>query len=146
MAVIGFTLFSINAEKFDMQADSGSKGGEINVNSSPKIKELKEVTLPNLKKKALSMDFEFLTTYDPKIGEIKINGNLLLLADKNEPILEQWKKNKSIPQAVSVEVLNYLFKKCLLKISNVAEDLQLPPPIQFPVIKPKQKEEPGYVG
>jgi hypothetical protein len=142
MPIIGFSLSGIDAKKFDIKADKA-----ININSTPRITETKEIALPNLKKKALSMDFEFLTTYDPKIGEIKVNGNLILLTEKNEPVLAQWKKNKSIPQDVSVEVLNHLFKKCLLKSTNIAEDLQLPPPLQFPLIKPKQKEEqPSYVG
>jgi hypothetical protein len=46
---------------------------------------------------------------------------------------------------MNVEVLNHLFRQCLLKISNLADDLQLPPPIQLPRVKPKGEQE-NYIG
>jgi len=141
MPIIGFSLSGIEAKKFEIKG-----GKQINVNSRPNIKNVKEVSLPNLKKKALSIDFEFTTTYEPKVGEIKINGNLLVLANKNETVLKEWKKNKKLPSPISLEILNYLFRKCLLKMTNISEYLQLPLPLQFPFVKPKTQKEPSYVG
>ena len=123
MPVIGLTLSSMEAKRGNV-----APAGEIKVNSTPKIVEVKEVSVATLKKKALSLGFEFLTTYSPDIGEIKVGGEVLYLADKNATILSQWKKKKKLPEKVSVEILNHLFRRCLLKIANLAEDLQLPPP------------------
>jgi len=133
MPIIGMTLNSMSAGR--------SKGptGEVKVNSTPKITEVKEVNVSTLDKKALNMKFEFVTKYSPDIGEIKIGGNLLYLAEKNAPILKRWKEKKQIPEDTSVEILNHLFRRCLLKIANMAEDLQLPPPLQLPRVKASGK-------
>jgi hypothetical protein len=61
----------------------------------------------------------------------------MYLADKNKAIVDEWEKNKRLPETVSLEVLNYLFRHCLLKASNLADDLQLPPPMPMPRITPK---------
>jgi hypothetical protein len=87
------------------------------------------------------MDFDFTTTYTPRIGEIKIEGELLYLAERNKDVLEEWQRGERLPEDVSLEVFNYLFKRCLLKVANLAEDLQLPAPIPFPKIKPKSEEK-----
>ena len=135
MPIIGMTLDAMQASR------KKGASGEIKVNSTPRITEMKEVDVSTLNKKALDMKFEFTTTYAPDIGEIKIGGNLLYLAESNASILKQWKAKKQIPEDVSVEVLNHLFRRCLLKIANIAEDLQLPPPLQIPRVRPAEKEE-----
>ena len=140
MPIIGLSFRSMEAKR-----EKGTSKGEIKVNSTPKINSIKEVTIPTLKKKALSLTFEFVTKYDPAIAEIKIGGELIYLAESNTKVLSQWKKKKSLPENVSVEVLNHLFRRCLLKISNMADDLQLPPPIQLPRVRPKG-ESAGYIG
>ena len=132
MPIIGMNFKSMEAKR-----EKGA-GGEIKVNSTPKVTDMKEVNIPSLNKKALSMSFEFITKYDPEIAEIKIGGEIMYLAEKNEPILNQWKKKKSLPEEVSVEVLNHLFRRCLLKIAYMADDLQLPPPVQIPRVKPSE--------
>ena len=135
MAIIGMSFNSVEGRR-----DKAEKiKAEIKVNSVPRISDIREVTLSTLGKKVLSMDFEFHTTYDPRVGEIKIGGELLYLTDKNKEILTKWKKEKKLPEKESLEILNYLFRKCLLKVSNIAEDLQLPQPIPMPTVKPKSK-------
>ncbi|MFQ5647902.1 MAG: hypothetical protein ACE5FW_01585 [Candidatus Aenigmatarchaeota archaeon] len=140
MPIIGLSFRSIEAKR-----ETKAPKGEIKVNSTPKINSVKEVSIPTMKKKALALTFEFITRYDPAIAEIKIGGDLIYMGENNAGILSQWKKKKSLPEKVSVEVLNHLFRRCLLKISNMADDLQLPPPIQMPRVMPKG-EGAGYVG
>jgi len=106
---------------------------------------VKEANVPTLKKKALSLDFDFVTKYSPDMGEVKISGDIMYLTDKNAQILKQWKKEKKLPEDVSIEILNHLFRRCLIKITYIAEDLQLPPPIAMPRVKPKT-EEASYIG
>ena len=141
MPVIGLTLNSMEAKR-----GSAVPTGEIKVNSTPKILTIKEVSVATLKKKALSLGFEFVTTYTPDIGEIKVGGEILYLTDKNATILNQWKKKKRLPEKVSVDILNHLFRRCLLKIANIAEDLQLPPPLQMPRVRPAGQQSTDYVG
>jgi hypothetical protein len=135
MPVIGLSFRTMEAKR-----DKGTSTGEIKVNSTPKVTDMKEVTISTLKQKALSLSFEFVTKYDPEIAEIKITGEIVYLSEKNAPILNQWKKKKSLPEEVSVEVLNHLFRRCLLKIAYMADDLQLPPPVQIPRVRPTSEE------
>ncbi len=134
MAIIGLSFNIIEGKKGEEDVRA-----EIKVNSVPRINSMKEITVPTLQKKVISMAFEFVTSYDPKVGEIKIGGELLYLTDKMKELMDKWEKEKKLPEKASLEVLNYLFRRCLLKVSNIAEDLQLPPPIPLPKIKPKDK-------
>jgi hypothetical protein len=133
MAVIGLNLNSIQAKK-----QSAVPRQDIKVNSTPMITGVKEIDLPNLSKKALSIDFEFITRYEPSFASITIEGSLLYLADNGKELVSEFAKNKKLPEKPSMEVLNYLFRHCLLKASILAEDLQLPPPMPMPKITPKK--------
>jgi len=136
MAIIGLSFDSLEAKRDKEQKIRA----EIKVNSVPRINDMKEVTISTIGgKKVLSLAFEFVTNYDPKVGEIKIGGNLLYMTDDNKKLLKQWEREKKLPEKPSLEILNYLFRRCLLKVSNIAEDLQLPPPLPMPTIKPKAK-------
>ncbi len=134
MPIIGLSYKKIEARK-----EGGTVRQEVKVNSTPIISSVKEVTVSNLTKKALSIGFEFITKYDPGFATIIIEGSLMYMADSNKPILDEFEKNKKLPEKTSLEVLNYLFRHCLLKASLLADDLQLPPPMPMPKITPKKK-------
>ncbi|RLJ00525.1 MAG: hypothetical protein DRP03_00345 [Candidatus Aenigmatarchaeota archaeon] len=136
MPVVGLSFQGIDAKKSEEFAGHE----EIKINSTPRILGVKEVTVPTIGKKVLSMLFEFETSYMPNIGNIKISGELLYLTDNNKEILELWNKDNKIPEKETIEIMNYLFKKCLIKIVGIAEDLQLPIPLPLPKIKPKSKK------
>ena len=136
MPIVGLSFNSVEAKRDREQKIRA----EIKVNSVPRINDMKEVTISTLgNKKVLSLLFEFVTNYDPRVGEIKIGGELLYLSDNNKELLNKWKKERKLPEKPSLEILNYLFRRCLIKVSNIAEDLQLPPPLPMPTIKPKAK-------
>ena len=123
---------------FEGKREKTRATGEIKVNSTPRITGVKEIALPNFKEKALTVSWEFVTSYDPDIGTLKATGEVLYMAKDNKPILAKWKKGKSLPDEESVEILNHLFRRCLLKAAIMAEDLQLPPPLNFPLVKKKE--------
>ena len=134
MTVIAMNFTGVHATRSDKPIK-----GELKVNSTPKITEVKEISVSRLNQKALSMNFEFLTDYSQDVGQIKVEGNLLVLAPEPAKVAEQWKKGKTLPEEVSVDVLNHLFRRCLVKIAMLADDLQLPPPIQLPRVQPKKE-------
>lgn len=134
MPVIGFSFKSVEAKR-----NKEILNTEMKVNSTPTVTGIKEMSVPTLgAKKALNFEFEFLTRYDPEVAEIKMGGNIIYLSEKNSAILRQWKKSKKIPEDVSIEVLNHLFRRCLIRVANIADDLQLPPPIPMPRVRPKE--------
>ncbi|MEM7815773.1 MAG: hypothetical protein QXN71_01495 [Candidatus Aenigmatarchaeota archaeon] len=140
MPIIGMKLDSLEGKR-----EKNAPKGEIKVNSTPRIVSVKQIDLPAIGKKVISLNFEFVTTYSPDIGQVKINGELLYTGENNLKIIKQWQSKKMLPENVNIEVLNHLFRSCLLKVANIADDLQLPPPLAMPRVAPKQKEA-GYVG
>ena len=142
MPIVGFRFTSMEGKRLE---NAPEVKGEIKVNSTPRIISVKEVDVPTFKQKALSVEFEFATNYDPKLAEIKITGNILYIPKNSVKVLKEWKKNKKLPDEMNIEILNNMFRRCLIKISMIADDLQLPPPLQMPRVRPKD-EEAGYVG
>ncbi|MBI2675578.1 MAG: hypothetical protein HYX24_03910 [Candidatus Aenigmarchaeota archaeon] len=140
MPIIGMNVRGIEASKKGEEASQ-----KIDISSTPRITDIKEVDFDLIGKKVLSVAYEFTTTYEPQIGRIKISGELFYMARDGKDIAKQWKKDKKLPEPVSLEILNHLFRRCLLKTAQLSEDLQLPPPIQMPRVMPK-KPETSYVG
>ena len=136
MPVIGVSFNNISGEKKGVVVNES-----ISTNSTPKITKIENRDVKQLGKDALAMDFEFVTSYAPDIGSIKVSGELLYLTDKHKEVLDTWKKDKKLDESISVEILNYLFRRCLLKVANLADELQLPLPLRFPIVTKKEKEE-----
>ncbi len=137
MPVIGYNVKTIEAERKKYPE------GKFDVNTSQKIVSVETKDMDVLGKKPLSIEFEFQTSYDPAIGSVKLTGEVLYADDKERSILDEWKKNKALPQAVDMEVKNFLFRKCLSLGLSLSEEMQLPPPILFPAIVPKQEKKTG---
>jgi hypothetical protein len=136
MPAIGMNISGIEAKKHE-EAMMGVK-----VSTNTNLKDVKEHDLAPLDQKCLSIDFEFKTTYmspkDKKIAEFVISGDVLFLDEKYKDILAKWKKDKKLPDDVSLQVINVVFNKCLKKAIILSDDLQLPSPIPIPVAKKKE--------
>ncbi len=119
--------------------------GNINIRSTPTIKNIEEKNF-DLKgiDKVLSIEFEFKTEYEPKIGFIQLSGDLIYAGADNKEVLKKWKKNKKIDEKIGIEVINSIFRRCIIKAVALAEDLQLPPPLQIPRFTPATGSE--YIG
>ncbi len=132
MPVLGLRFRSLEAKR-----EQGGAPSQIKVNSVPKITGVRESNAHMLKQKTLSVDFDFVTEYSPNIGIIKMSGEVFYITDKNQEILKMWESKKELPEDIRIEILNHLFRTCLVRISNLADDLQLPPPMSIPRVKPK---------
>jgi hypothetical protein len=143
MPVIGISIKNINAKRY------AKPERRIRVNNNTKLKEVKEQNLSALKKKGLSVGFEFKTTYvssmNKPLAEIIINGNVLFLDKRHRKILSNWKKNKKLPEDVNLQLVNAVLRKCLLRALDLSEELQLPPPIALPFAR-KRGGETRYIG
>jgi hypothetical protein len=146
MTIIGYQITSMNAERKNLQSK------RIDIGSTPKIiaVEEKEIKMAE-KQQALGIGFEFLTVYKAEgneMGEIKIVGELLYTEKNLKKVLDFWKKKNRLPDEADIEVKNFLFRKCLTLGIFISENLQLPPPVMFPVlVQRKEKEdETRYIG
>ena len=143
--IVGFTIKLISAER------KAIPKGRIDINSSPKIVSISQAESSFMQReKPLNIEFEFLTKYEPKVGEIKIIGNIFYIGKDMKKILEVWGKDKKISKELEVEIKNFLFRKCLTIGVNLSENMQLPPPLMFPTIIPKKiqkkSQNPTYIG
>jgi len=139
--IVGFSIKSILAERKNIPR------GRIDIKSIPKIISVSKSKKGFLKKdKPLNVEFEFLTRYEPDIGEIKIIGNVFYVGKKIKEIMKMWEKQKKLPKEVDMEIKNFLFRKCLSIGLNLSENMQLPPPLIFPRVVPKKKADLRYIG
>jgi len=141
MPAIGFNINAIDA-KVDPTTE---RRGNVNVNSSPSITsiEKRDVDFP-VAKDVVAINFKFETKYEPKVGWITMEGEVLYTSDNPKEMIAKWKKEKKMEDDVAIEVLNTIFRRCLAKAIEIAAELRLPPPVSFPIVKLKDQEE--YIG
>ena len=138
--IVGFSIKTISADRKDFPR------GRIDINSTPRVISLSESKMDFMNKKPLSIEFEFITKYEPEIAQIRILGNVLYMGNDIRNALKSWEEKKVVPKEIDIEVKNFLFRKCLSIGMNLSENMQLPPPLMFPRVMPKQKEELTYIG
>ena len=137
MSIIGFNFSKINVQK--------NKGveGKININNNVSITNVEEakLSLSKSSQKGLKFNFSFITEYEPKLGTINLEGDILVLeeAEKADKILESWKKDKSMPKEIMVSLLNTVLNKCNIQALILSQLVNLPPPIQLPKVKAETK-------
>lgn len=141
MPVIGFSINSVTADRKKQVID------RMDINSVARIKsvEEKEIELAG-KQSSLQISFDFETIYTPDIATFKFAGEVIFSAKNVKDILKMWKKDGKLPDTIDIDVRNFLFKKCLTMGINLAEELQLPPPIVFPMIAPRGEDQTKYIG
>ena len=142
MTIVGFDFTRIDAEK------KGFVKGKININNNVTIKNVEEqnLNLGKEKQNALKFVFEFIAKYDPGIGSIKLEGNVIYMAEqkKVKEILDGWKKDKKLPKDISTGILNTVLTRCNIQSLILSQNINLPPPIPLP--KVQAGEEKGYIG
>jgi hypothetical protein len=137
MTIIGFNFTKINAERkkpFD---------GQIKVQNSVKIDDVKEsaLTVGDKKQKTLVFEFSYISTYQPEIGSIELRGILIYMTEqkKVEEIAKNWKaKGKKLPEDVMAPVINTILNKCSITALQMSKEVSLPPQIDLPKIKVSQ--------
>ena len=137
MAVVGFSFTKMLVEKISPVK------GKISINNNVGITSLDETKLDiNTTKKALKLDFEFTSAYEPNIGKIVLNGEVIYLMDKDkaEEVIKNWKKNKKIEKDVMTQVLNNVLTKCNVKALMLSDYMNLPPPMPLPKIGMKDNQ------
>ena len=133
MTIVGFNFTKIDAEKKDFVK------GKININNNVSITKVdeKSLSLGNDKQKVLSFTFEFISKYNPDIGNISLIGDVLFMDEskKVKEILDGWKKNKKLPKEIMTNILNTILNKCNIQALILSEQVNLPPPIPFPKVQ-----------
>lgn len=130
--IIGLNFTAMNAKV--EEGKLGTKG--ISVNSTPKIVAVEKADVLEMKD-VLRIKFDFVSKYEPDVGEISLSGALLWRHPDAKKVLKLWEDEKKLETKAAVEILNTIFRRCLAKALILAEDVRLPPPVQLPVVKAK---------
>lgn len=142
MAIVGLNFDKLIVERKD------NISGKVTINNNISIKDIEErdLSLGKTKQNGLRFKFEFTSKYNPDLAEIKINGDVMYLEDavKVKKILDEWKKDKKIDKEILTPVLNSALTKCNIQALILSKEVNLPPPLNLPKLKPREKE--NYIG
>ena len=136
MTIVGFNFTKISATK------ASPIKGKISVKNKVSISDVEkyEISLGKGKQAGARFIFKYVSMYEPKIGEIDLEGDCLYLGDAKEvkALLDEWKKNKKVSQHVMGPVLNTILAKCNIQALVMSKDVNLPPSVQLPKVQIKQ--------
>ncbi len=130
MPVVGFGLTKISAEKLSPPR------GKVDIKNNVAITDVlpADITLGKDKNTAAKFLFEFSSSYEPNIGKISLQGEVLFMDDssKIKEHLESWKKDKKVSPEVMPAVLSTVFSKCHIQALIISQEVNLPSPIPMP--------------
>lgn len=145
--IVGFGFTKISAEK-----GQPSKG-KIDINNNVSVKDVKEDSFNLGREKdqnVLRFIFEFTSKYEPNVGNILFEGEILFLEEpkKAKEIMSNWKKDKKLPKEIMPSLLNTILTKCNVQALILSQEINLPPPIPMPKVQVTQPEktEKNYIG
>ena len=136
MTIVGFLFTKMHAEKKE-----GTKG-KINISNNVSVKDVKEseTAFSSENQKTISFQFFFTSKYEPDVGEISLEGNVIYMGKKDEvkKIMASWKKDKKIDKDIMKNILNTILTKCNIEALILSREISLPPPIPLPKVEQKE--------
>ena len=142
--IVGFGFTKLSAEKKE------AAKGKIDINNNVTIKSVEEadISFGKNNQSVLKFIFEFTSKYEPAIGTILFEGELLYLEDpkKAKEILSSWKKDKKIPKELMAGLLNTILTKCNVQALILSQEINLPPPIPMPKVQMAAAPDKNYIG
>jgi len=136
MAIVSFNFNKISVERKNLPR------GKINIKNNVSIKDVQkaDLSLGKAKQAGLRFIFEYVSKYEPNMGEIKLEGDVLDLGEekKVKEILDGWKKNKKLPSDLTAVVINNVLNKCNIQALVLSKEVNLPPPINLPRVGVKK--------
>lgn len=131
-------IVKINVHKVNAERSLKAKGGQVKINNNVSIKDVESLDFSVEGKKGLKFTFEFSCHYEPDLGKIDVEGQVLYVDEevKVEEVQSSWKKNKRIPMDVMEQIVNAALHKGNIQAIKVSEDISLPSPLPLPKVKP----------
>jgi len=144
--IVGFGFTKLSAEKNE------AAKGKIDINNNVSIKDVQEDSFNLGKDKqqnVLKFTFEFTSKYEPNVGTMLFEGELLYMEEpkKVKELFNSWKKDKKLPKELMADLLNTILTKCNVQALILSQEINLPAPIPLPKVQVAQQEgEKGYIG
>jgi len=143
--IVGFGFTKLSAERKE------AAKGKIDINNNVTIKNVEEDNFSMGKDKQqniLRFIFEFTSKYEPNIGNILFEGELLYMEEpkKSKEILASWKKDKKLPKEIMAGLLNTILTKSNIQALILSQEINLPSPIPLPKVQMAEQSESNYIG
>ncbi len=132
MAVVKINLHKVNAER-----NLNAKGGQIKINNNVSIKDVEDLSFVVDGKKGLKVTFAFNCAYEPNLGKIDVEGQVLYV-DSDKKVSKtkaEWEKDKRVPVEVMEEIINAALHKGNIQAIKISEDVNLPSPLPLPKVR-----------
>jgi hypothetical protein len=139
MPVIGIRMDKIEAER----KENVKVEGQMRILPVPRILQLQEIQVPGPTGKVtiVEVQFEYVTNYDPPVGELKVSGTIMF--QEAEPIRKQlidtWKENRQINPDLGREIIYRMTQQAFLVMMNLARELNLPSPMPLKIQTPGEE-------
>ena len=142
--IVGFGFTKLSAERKE------AAKGKIDINNDVTIKNVEEadISLGKNSQNVLRFVFEFTSKYEPNVGLILFEGELLYMEEpkKAKEILASWKKDKKLPKEIMAGLLNTILTKSNIQALILSQEINLPAPIPLPKVQMAQQSESNYIG
>lgn len=135
MAIVKINLHKVNAER-NLEA----AGGQIRINNNVSIKNVEDLAFDMEGKKGLKFTFTFNCSYEPELGKIDVEGQILYVdnATKIMEVKKSWDESKRIPVDIMEQVVNAALHKGNIQAIKISEEVSLPSPLPLPKVKTEQ--------
>lgn len=133
------TIVKINIHKVHADRNLASRGGQVKIHNNVSIKDVEELSFAVDGKKGLKFTFNFNCSYEPDLGRIEVEGQVLYVevdAKVNE-IQKMWAKDKKVPGPIMEQIVNAALHKGNIQAIKISEDISLPSPLPLPKVKAK---------
>jgi len=140
MVTVGFNFTKILAER------KGASQPNVNVTTNINIKSVANSDIADPKKTLVKFEFQFNCNYEPGIGKVELDGELIEIYDKDlaEKVITGWNTNKKLPSDLMNGLLNSILGRSNVEALVISRELGLPSPIALP--KVEVREEKPVVG
>ncbi|MEK6845890.1 MAG: hypothetical protein AABY26_03970 [Nanoarchaeota archaeon] len=131
------TIVKINIHKVIAERNLNSKGGQIQINNNVSLINIEDLAFEIEGRKGLKFTFSFICNYEPDLGKIEVEGQVLFVESsaKINEIKTGWEKEKRIPMDIMEQVVNAALHKGNIQAIKISEEVSLPSPLPLPKVK-----------
>jgi hypothetical protein len=137
MTVVGFSFTKMHVER------KSAARGKLSIKNNINIRKIDstDLSLGKSKEAGLVFTFEYKSVYEPEVGDISLEGEVIYLLDAKrvKDVLDRWKKESKVDSDILGEVLNAALSKCNIQAIILSRDLNLPSPIPLPKVGIKKE-------
>ena len=137
------TIVKINLHKVIAERDLKAKGGQIKINNNVSLINVEDMDFSVEGKKGLKFTFGFNCSYEPNLGKIEVEGQVLYVDEdkKIDEVKEGWEKEKRVPMDIMEQIVNAALHKGNIQAIKISEEVNLPSPLPLPKVKTQEVTE-----